>query len=139
MVEKTPFLDLFTQIVLLMALIVALAPFAIVAIAASHDLRTVNEIPMPLLPGHEFLNNLREAWNRADFGPKLVNSLIFAIGVAAGKVSVSAISAFSIVFFTYRGRRLFFWLTFMTRCCPWKCASSRPMPLLLTSCIPIRR
>ena len=62
MVERTPFLDVFTQVLLFLGLLVALAPFAIVAIAATHDLRTVNQVPMPLVPGHDFMNNVAEAW-----------------------------------------------------------------------------
>jgi sn-glycerol 3-phosphate transport system permease protein len=118
MVERTPFLNLLTQIVLFLALLAALAPFAIVAIAATHDLRTVNQVPMPLTPGRDFLKNLAEAWVRADLGHKLVNSIVFAGGVALGKVSIAALLAFSLVFFRYRGRVVIFWLIFITLMLP---------------------
>lgn len=118
MIERTPFLDVVTQIVLFLGLLVALGPFFIVAIAATHDLRTVNEVPMPLVPGHEFLNNVAQAWERADLGHKIVNSVIFAAGVAVGKVTIAALSAFSLVFFRYRGRVLIFWLIFITLMLP---------------------
>ena len=64
MVERTPFFDIVSQIVLFLGLLTALAPFAIVAIAATHDIRTVNQVPMPLAPGHHFLENLAEAWQQ---------------------------------------------------------------------------
>ena len=118
MVERTPFLDVLTQILLFLALLVALAPFAIVAIAATHDLRTVNQVPMPLVPGHDFLKNATEAWARADLGRKIINSILFAGGVAAGKVVIAGLSAFSLVFFRYRGRVLIFWLIFITLMLP---------------------
>ena len=118
MVERTPFLNVFTQVILFLGLFVALAPFAIVAIAATHDLRTVNQVPMPLVPGHDFMANVTEAWQRADLGWKLVNSIIFATGVAVGKVSIAGLSAFSLVFFRYRGRVLIFWLIFITLMLP---------------------
>ena len=51
MVERTPIFNIFCQLVLLLGLVTALAPFAVVLIAASHDLRTVNLVPMPLIPG----------------------------------------------------------------------------------------
>ena len=41
---------------------------------------------MPLVPGHDFCENVAEAWARADLGRKIVNSIVFAGGVAAGKV-----------------------------------------------------
>jgi sn-glycerol 3-phosphate transport system permease protein len=118
MVERTPILDILTQIVLLLALIVALLPFVIVFVAATHDIRTVNTVPMPLIPGHDLIANVAEAWTRADLGRKLLNSLIFAGGVAAGKISIAALSAFSIVYFRYPGRMLIFWSIFITLMLP---------------------
>jgi sn-glycerol 3-phosphate transport system permease protein len=118
MVERTPLLDILTQVALFLGLVVALAPFAIVAIAATHDLRTVNAVPMPLTPGHDLLKNVAEAWARADLGHKLVNSIVFAAGVAFGKVCIASLSAFSLVFFRYRGRVLLFWLIFITLMLP---------------------
>jgi hypothetical protein len=50
MVERTPILDFFTHVILILGLLTAVAPFAVVAIAASHDLRGVNTVPMPLIP-----------------------------------------------------------------------------------------
>src|SRR5579871_1419852 len=113
MVERHPLFNFFCQLILLLGLVVALAPFAIVAIAASHDLRTVNQVPMPLSFGHDFLKNVAEAWQRADLGHTLINSLVFAAGVAIGKVCIAGFSAFSLVFFRYRGRVVIFWLIFI--------------------------
>jgi sn-glycerol 3-phosphate transport system permease protein len=118
MIERTPILNAVTQLLLFLGLVMALAPFAIVAIAATHDLRTVNQIPMPMVPGDGFLKNAAEAWDRADLGRKIVNSVIFAAGVAIGKVSIAALSAFSLVYFRYRGRVLIFWLIFITLMLP---------------------
>jgi sn-glycerol 3-phosphate transport system permease protein len=118
MVERTPILNVVTQVLLFLGLVVSIGPFVVVAIAASHTLREVNTVPMPLWWGGEFFNNMAAAWNRADFGPKLMNSLIFAIGVAIGKVVISAISAYSIVYFGYRGRMMIFWLIFITLMLP---------------------
>jgi len=118
MVERTPLFDVVSQIVLFLGLLTALAPFAIVAIAATHDIRTVNLVPMPLVPGRHFLDNLAEAWARADLGHKIVNSIVFAAGVALGKVVIAGLSAFSLVFFRYRGRVLIFWLIFVTLMLP---------------------
>jgi sn-glycerol 3-phosphate transport system permease protein len=118
MVERTPVFDFVTQLILFIGAVLALAPFAIVAIAATHDLRTVNQVPMPLVPGHNLLDNVAEAWGRADLGHKLINSIMFAAGVALGKVCFAALSAFSLVFFRYRGRVLIFWLIFVTLMLP---------------------
>src|SRR5262245_52907550 len=75
-------------------------------------------VPMPLVPGRHFLENMAEAWSRVDFAGKMLNSLVFATGVALGKVFIAALSAFSIVYFRYAGRMLIFWLIFITLMLP---------------------
>ncbi len=118
MVERTPIFDAICQAILVIGLLVALLPFAIVIIAATHDIRTVNIVPMPLMPGHDLFANFAEAWQRADLGNKLVNSLIFAVSVACGKVILSAMAAFAIVYFRFPGRSLLFWSIFITLMLP---------------------
>ena len=61
MVERTPVFDAICQAILFLGLLIALVPFAIVIIAATHDIRTVNTVPMPLVPGHDLYANLAEA------------------------------------------------------------------------------
>lgn len=118
MVERTPILNFFTHLILLLGFIVAVGPLAIVTIAASHNITDVNKVPMSLIPGSDFWVNMKTAWTTANLGPKLLNSLIFATGVAVGKVLVSAITAFSLVYFRYPGRHLIFWLIFITLMLP---------------------
>lgn len=118
MVERTPILNFFTHLILFIGFIVAVGPLAIVAIAASHNLAEVNRVPMSLVPGTDFWVNIKTAWTTADLGPKLLNSLIFASGVAAGKVIISALTAFSLVYFRYPGRHFIFWLIFVTLMLP---------------------
>jgi sn-glycerol 3-phosphate transport system permease protein len=118
MIERTPVLDAVTHVILAFGFVVSVAPFVVVGIAASHDLFHVNLVPMPLLPGGHFVENLTAAWIRADLGVKLLNSLIFALGVAFGKVIVSALTAYAIVYFRFPGRHLLFWAIFITLMLP---------------------
>jgi sn-glycerol 3-phosphate transport system permease protein len=118
MVERTPILNLVTHVILFVGFLICVGPMVIVIVASSHDLHDVNQVPMSLIPGNSFWANIRTAWTLADLGPKLLNSLIFASGVAAGKVIVSALTAFSIVYFRYPGRKLIFWLIFITLMLP---------------------
>ena len=118
MVERTPFLNFFTHLILFVGFVFCVAPFVVVAIAASHNLRDVNDVPMSLLPGSDFWVNIKTAWTTADLGPKLLNSFIMAFGVAAGKLIISALTAFSIVYFRYPGRTFIFWLIFVTLMLP---------------------
>jgi sn-glycerol 3-phosphate transport system permease protein len=118
MVERTPILNFFTHLILFIGFVMAVGPLAIVAIAASHNMADVNQVPMSLIPGSDFWVNMKTAWNTANLGPKLLNSLILAIGTAVGKVVISAITAFSLVYFRYPGRGILFWLIFITLMLP---------------------
>ena len=77
--------------------------------------------PMPLWPGDQFFNNYREALTsgiNAPVATMLFNSLMMALGIAFGKISISLLSAFAIVYFNFPGRRVFFWLIFLTLMLP---------------------
>jgi sn-glycerol 3-phosphate transport system permease protein len=118
MIERTPILDVFTHIILILGFLILLMPLWIVFVAASHDFYTVNQVPMPLWPGGHLFENLATAWDRGNFDRVMINSLIVAFGVTAGKIIIAALSAFSIVYFNYRIRMLVFWLIFITLMLP---------------------
>lgn len=118
MIERTPFLNFATHAVLVLGLVSLLLPLWIVFVAASHDFQTVNQVPMPLWPGTHLLENLAHAWTLGNFDRVMVNSLVVAVAVTAGKIGIAAISAFSIVYFDYRFRTIAFWLVFVTLMLP---------------------
>lgn len=77
--------------------------------------------PMPLLPGDQFWENYSKALSagiNAPVATMLGNSLIMALGIALGKIAISLLSAFAIVYFRFPGRKLFFWLIFLTLMLP---------------------
>lgn len=118
MVERTPIFNFISYLLLALGLVIALLPFAIVIIASTLDLKAVNTVPMPLTPGSHFWENVQTAWVRADLGNKLLHSIIFAATVGAGKVILSSMAAFSIVYFRFRGRIVIFWMIFITLMLP---------------------
>ncbi len=118
MIERSPLFNLLCQVILLLGLLFALMPFALVLIASTHDVRAVNQVPLPLMPGPYLWDNLAAAWTRAHLGPKLFNSFLFASGVAIGKVVFASMAAFTIVYFRFPGRKLFFWAIFITLMLP---------------------
>jgi sn-glycerol 3-phosphate transport system permease protein len=118
MIERTPIYNFICYTLLALGLLIALLPFAIVIIASTLDLHAVNTVPMPLIPSSHFWDNAREAWVRADLGNKLLHSVIFAVSVAAGKVLLSSMAAFTIVYFRFPGRSLIFWMIFITLMLP---------------------
>jgi len=114
MIERTPIFNFICYTLLALGMVIALLPFAIVIIASTLDLETVNRVPLPLTPGSHFWENAEAAWVRADLGNKLLHSIIFATTVGAGKVMLSSMAAFSIVYFRFRGRYVIFWIIFIT-------------------------
>jgi sn-glycerol 3-phosphate transport system permease protein len=118
MIERTPILNIMTHLAMLVGLVLAALPIYIVFVASTHDLQTVNQVPMPLTPGSKFIENYTKVWTKYDFMTAMLNSLVVAIGVTAGKIAIAAISAFSIVFFNYRLKMVFFWLIFVTLMLP---------------------
>ena len=77
--------------------------------------------PMPLIPGDQFFENYKKALVSGVNAPvarMLLNSAVMAIGIAVGKILISLLSAFAIVYFRFPGRRLFFWLIFLTLMLP---------------------
>ncbi len=118
MVEKTPFLDLFTYAFLMLGIFIVGFPIIYSLIAATLSLEEVSRIPMPLIPGDQFIVNMKEAWSRGDLGTQILNSFIMASGITAGKIAVSMIGAFSIVYFDYRFRVVAFASVFCTLMLP---------------------
>ena len=77
--------------------------------------------PMPLLPGSHFWENYKTALVSGVNVPvatMLMNSLTMAIGIAVGKIIISLLSAFAIVYFRFPGRSIFFWMIFLTLMLP---------------------
>jgi len=74
--------------------------------------------PPRLLPSTHLVENYLEAWRRSGMARLLVNSAIVAIGVAVGKIAISMLSAFAIVYFRFRGAGLVFWSIFLTLMLP---------------------
>ncbi|MEL6170324.1 MAG: ABC transporter permease subunit [Pseudomonadota bacterium] len=118
MVEKTPWLNAATHIILLLGLLALLFPMYLVFNAATLDIQTVNSIPPKLTPGPHLWDNLVEAWVSRDFGQKFTNTLILALGVVVGKITIACITAFGIVFFDHRLRMPIFWMVFITLMLP---------------------
>jgi sn-glycerol 3-phosphate transport system permease protein len=118
MVEKTPILDKFTYIALFTGILVVGFPIIYALIAASLSIEDVSRVPMKMIPGDQLFVNLQTAWQRGNLGNQLLNSLIMAGGITIGKISVSLIGAYSIVYFDYRFRTLAFVTVFCTLMLP---------------------
>ena len=118
MIERTPVLNIATHAILVVGLLIAFLPMWLVFVAATLTIEQINSPPISLLPGGELIANLTAAWNRAELGAKMVNSLFVALLVASGKIAIASLTAFAIVFFRFPGRMLVFWMIFVTLMLP---------------------
>jgi len=118
MIERSPIFDFVTYLAMALGAFVVVVPFWITFVAGSQSLQEVSQVPIGLLPSSHLWENLQEAWSRADLGPKMLNSLIVAVGVTVGKITLASLSAFAIVFFNFRARMICFWLIFITLMLP---------------------
>jgi sn-glycerol 3-phosphate transport system permease protein len=87
-------------------------------VISTQSLDQVIQRPPLLLPSTHAVANYVEAWNRSNMGRLLINSAIVAVAVAVGKIAISMLSAFAIVYFDFRGSSLVFWMIFITLMLP---------------------
>ncbi|MBW8619089.1 MAG: ABC transporter permease subunit [Hyphomicrobiales bacterium] len=118
MIEKSPYLNMATYAVLAFGALMVLLPLWMVFVGASLTVREINTPEIHLVPGTHFFENFMAAWQRGHLGDRLFNSLVMSVGVATGKVVMSAITAFGLVYFRFPGRMLIFWLIFITLMLP---------------------
>src|SRR5947208_9848279 len=125
MVERQSGLTLLTHAVLLAGIAVVAFPIYVTFVASTHTLDDVVRAPMPLLPGHLLVENYRavltdglRSAGGAPVGRMLVNSLVMAVVIAAGKIAISLLSAFAIVYFRFPFRTAAFWTIFVTLMLP---------------------
>jgi len=103
---------------LIACITVVVFPLYFAFIVSTQDLQQVVQRPPRLLPSVHLLENYAEAWRKANMGRMLFNSAVMAVTVAVGKIAISMLSAFAIVYFNFRGRTLCFWLIFVTLMLP---------------------
>ena len=126
MVENRPFVTVLSHLVIILGVIIIAFPVWMTFVASTHDQSTMLRSPVPLLPGKHMFENYRqvlvEGFGRGFSGlpiwVTLMNSMIMALGVALGKIAISIISAFAIVYFRFPLRLTFFWAIFVTLMLP---------------------
>jgi sn-glycerol 3-phosphate transport system permease protein len=123
MVEHRPWLTFLTHAILLLGCLIIAFPIYTTFVASSHSLDAITS-SFPLWPGRHLIENYHQALTvgsgevGASVGTMMMNSLIMALGITFGKISISLLSAFAIVYFKFRFRMFFFWMIFITLMLP---------------------
>ncbi|CVC21686.1 sn-glycerol-3-phosphate ABC transporter permease UgpE [Serratia marcescens] len=124
MIENRRGLDIFSHVMLIIGVLVVLFPLYVAFVAATLDDKQVFQVPMTLVPGGHLWENIRNIWQggvgnlKVPFSMLLLNSVIMALAITFGKIAVSVLSAYAIVYFRFPLRSLFFWLIFLTLMLP---------------------
>ena len=125
MVERRPLATFVSHLVLMLGVLVIAFPLYITFVASTHTAQEVVQAPMPLLPGPHLIENYTTALkggggetSAAPVGRMMTVSLITALVIAIGKIAISLLSAFAIVYFRFPGRMFFFWAIFVTLMLP---------------------
>lgn len=123
MVEHRPWLTFITHAVLIIGCIIIAFPIYITFVASTHSLEDI-VTSFPKLPGKQLIQNYGRALAvgsrdvGATVGTMMLNSLIMALGITFGKIFVSLLAAFAVVYFKFRLRMMFFWMIFITLMLP---------------------
>jgi len=110
-----------THIGLILGVAFIFFPIWLAFVASTVEQQDIVRPPMPILPGDHFFENYSRALIsgvNAPVAKMLLNSAIMALGIAFGKIAISLLSAFAIVYFRFPGRQVFFLLIFLTLMLP---------------------
>ncbi len=125
MVEHRPLRAVVSHLVLIGGVAIVALPIYVAFVASTLSFDQVTTVPMPMLPGTQLVHNYSEViahgstlGSKAPVGRMLWNSLVMAMCVAVGKITISLLSAFAIVYFRFPLRRTIFWMIFLTLMLP---------------------
>src|SRR5262245_21035541 len=126
MVERRPWLAFASHLTVIVGIVVVCFPLWVTFVASTHDTDRMFQAPAPLWPGAYLVENYRTVLT-AGLGASsssppvalmMFNSLVMALAIAIGKITISILSAFAIVYFRFPLRPAFFWVIFITLMLP---------------------
>ena len=126
MIERRPVLDAISHLVLILGAIIVIFPLYVAFVASTQTAEQSALAPLSLIPGTELINNYTAVLAQGTSGTistppvsrMLWVSLVSALIIAIGKISISMLSAFAMVYFRFRFRNMFFWMIFLTLMLP---------------------
>ena len=126
MVERRPGLRVLAHAVMLAGICIVAFPLYLAFIASTHTAADIVQVPMPLLPGGHFWETYKAALlgggpgtgSHAPVARMMTVSLVTALVITFGKIAISLLSAFAVVYFRFPLRSLFFWAIFVTLMLP---------------------
>ncbi|MCB8819609.1 sn-glycerol-3-phosphate ABC transporter permease UgpE [Microvirga rosea] len=124
MVENRRYRNIAAYLVLTIGIVIVAFPVYLAILASTFDVATIINGNMPLVPGPHAAENYYQtlffggATSREPVGIMMFNSMIMAMGIAVGKIVISILSAFAVVYFRFPLRMTAFWIIFITLMLP---------------------
>ena len=125
MVDRNPWLNILSHAVLIFGVAIVAFPLYLALIASTHTASDIVQSPMPLLPGAHMWENYKEALigsGKLGANTNVVHmmwvSFVVAMIITVGKIAISLLSAFAIVYFRFPFKMLCFWAIFLTLMLP---------------------
>ncbi|VWX57956.1 glycerol-3-phosphate transporter subunit; membrane component of ABC superfamily [Burkholderiales bacterium 8X] len=126
MVERNPILGFLAHAVMILGVVIVAFPLYLAFVASSHTAQEIVQAPMPLLPGSHLWETYKAALFGRDVGAgstapvarMMWVSLVSALVITFGKISISLLSAFAVVYFRFPFKSLCFWAIFITLMLP---------------------
>ena len=126
MVERSPFLKAFSHLIMVLGVIIVGFPLYLAFVASTHTAQDIVQVPMPMLPGSNFWETYKTALFGGGSGPgssapvahMMWVSFVTAMVITVGKIAISLLSAFAIVYFRFPFKGICFWLIFITLMLP---------------------
>ncbi len=126
MVEKRGTLGILSHVVMVLGVLIVAFPLYLAFIASTHTAQEIVQAPMPLLPGGHMWETYKtallgggsNAGSNAPVARMMWVSLVTALVIAIGKIAISLLSAFAIVYFRFPFKKMVFWMIFVTLMLP---------------------
>lgn len=125
MVENRPVLTFFTHLFLIIGIAILLFPVWVAIMASTHTGAEINAGASLLTPGSAMLDNYKAALFQGQVagsfpsaGKMMLNSFLMAMVIAVGKIVISLMSAFALIYFNFPFRKTAFWIIFLTLMLP---------------------
>ncbi len=124
MVENRPYLTFLAHGIIILGLVIIVFPIYIAFVASTHATEDLVTTVQPWFGG-QMIENYSTVLGAGKMtaggvpvGMMMWNSLIMAVGIVVGKIAISLISAFAIVYFRFPFRMTCFWVIFLTLMLP---------------------
>jgi sn-glycerol 3-phosphate transport system permease protein len=128
MIERRPGLSLLSHLVMVLGVLVVAFPVYLTFVASTQSAEQIATArPVSLVPGAHMMETYRLALFGGEnsvgskvvaVGPMLWVSFVSAMIISIGKIAISLLSAFAIVYFRFPFKNLVFWMIFVTLMLP---------------------